>query len=280
MTVQFRFEKKLKNRERITHGTKDSNDERMYGVWRSILSFEIFASWFDFSGKGCSSLPAQWFLFPLCENMSGTDSSLIKPSNQQQRNPGNCHQHKPSLSFLQLVSKMIKTQILGLTRDFRTNGLPWSGHECRSIIAGGSGVLYCLPALFCKDNNIEQYRWITQALLSIMADYVYIDRNSWIHGIDRIFATTNTIAVIFRAVSQLQIIIVVLSIIPISAFILANRSKKQLNLQWWKYYHFIWHLAGSLSVTFVVYLLYNCPDYAEDVSTDDFVLNQFCAKAS
>ena len=196
-------------------------------LWRSIFGFEINAP-----------LPTN----SLCENTSVTDATLIKPLKEQKGNLG----QNISPSFLQQVLKTTKAQLLGTTKDFRTNGLPWKGDECRSIIAGGSGILYCLPALLCNGNGIEQVRWLTQAFLSIMADYVYIDQDSSIHGIDRIFATTNTIVIILQAASQLEMIMVFTAIIPISTFILANKSKQQLNLQSWKYYHFLWHLTGSL----------------------------------
>ena len=231
----------------------------MNDIYRSIFQLEISASSSSaFSGARNSKSTVRRVFTPLCENPSCCDS----------------------ISDKQNIYKTMAEQALGLTNEFNQNGLPWSGEQCRSIMAGGSGVLYCIPALFCKDNRIEQSLWITQAILSILADYVYIDQDSWFHGIDRIFATSNTVAVILRATFQLQAIILITGIVPIGSFILANRSKQQLNLQDWKYYHFLWHLTSSLKVAFVVYLLYNCSDYTQSFPSDDFVMNLYCSKTS
>ncbi len=183
-------------------------------------------------------------------------------------------------SVLLYVWKAFRTQISGLTKDFKSNGLPWSGPQCRSILAGGSGVLFLIPAFVCKGNTFEQTRWVIAAFLSFMADYVYIVGDSWFHGIDRIVATTNAITLILQAAIQLHAFSAFIAIIPISTFIMANRAKQQGNLQSWKYYHFLWHVTASLSIAFAVYLFYHCPDYTQDSSTDNFVMNQFCLASS
>ena len=36
-----------------------------------------------------------------------------------------------------------------LVVDFTSAGIPWEGLQCRSIMAGGSGIMYALPALVC-----------------------------------------------------------------------------------------------------------------------------------
>jgi hypothetical protein len=164
-----------------------------------------------------------------------------------------------------------------MTKEFTKNGLPWKDEECRSMMAGGSGVFYCLPALFCRSNGYEQCLWLVQAFLSVMADYVYIDKDSWIHGIDRYFAISNVVVLIFRTALGLRAIAFINAFIPISSFMMANRSKLQRNFHRWTYYHFLWHISGSISIAFTVHLLYNCPAYDEKISTDDYLLNQFCS---
>ncbi len=271
ITVHIRFEKEAKNRKRKAHLSSGNNwNEIMNDLCRSIFQLEISApSSSAFSGARNSKATVRRVFTPLCENPSCYDSISDK------QNAPN-----PATSFLQNIYQTMAEQALGLTKEFKQNGLPWSGEQCRSIMAGGSGVLFCIPALFCKDNRIEQSLWITQAILSILADYVYIDQDSWFHGIDRIFATSNVVAVIFRAAFQLQAIILITGIIPIGSFILANRSKQRLNVQEWKYYHFLWHLTSSLTAAFVVYLLYNCSDYTQSFPSDNFVMNLYCSKTS
>eukprot|EP00532_Pseudo-nitzschia_australis_P004113 CAMPEP_0168182742 /NCGR_PEP_ID=MMETSP0139_2-20121125/12057_1 /TAXON_ID=44445 /ORGANISM="Pseudo-nitzschia australis, Strain 10249 10 AB" /LENGTH=278 /DNA_ID=CAMNT_0008103695 /DNA_START=199 /DNA_END=1032 /DNA_ORIENTATION=- len=164
------------------------------------------------------------------------------------------------------------TQARGLTKEFRSCGLPWKGDQCRSVISGGSGVLFCLPAFYCRSNRLEQCLWFTQALLSVMADYVYVGNESWIHGIDRIFATVNTIAMITRGAFGLKTITTTIAVIPLSAFILANRSKQQRDLQGWIFYHFLWHLTASIILAVVVHLLSTCGDDNKDFSNVDHSL--------
>jgi len=162
------------------------------------------------------------------------------------------------------LSSCFGAQVRGMFKDFRSNGLPWRGNDCRSVISGCSGLLFCLPAFFCKSNRLEQFNWVLQALLSVMADYVYIGTDSWIHGIDRFFATTNTFAIIARAAFALNSNAITIALIPISAFVLANRAKEQLDLKGWIFYHFLWHVTASVAVTVTVHLLFTCPDFNRD----------------
>jgi hypothetical protein len=199
-----------------------------------------------------------------------------KTSGQEKEASDRLSSQSFSASIVQHASKTVVEQARGMTEEFKKNGLPWTGPQTRSLLAGGSGILYCLPALFCKSNRIEQCIWCTQAFLSVMADYAYIDRDSWFHGIDRFFATANALAVMFRASYGLKLDTLIIATIPFSAFILANRSKQQRCLQWWIYYHFLWHVTSSTSVAYTVYLLYNCPDYDEDLSSYSYPLDRFC----
>jgi len=181
-------------------------------------------------------------------------------------------------TFLQIANTVVIQVQETTIKEFQNPGLPWTVYECRSVIAGGSGVLYCLPALFCKSDNITQCIWVTQALLSVMADYVYVGRKSCIHGVDRCFATANTFAIIFQAAFGLKSITMILAIFPISCFLLANRSKRKFDLKMWIWYHFLWHLSGSVNAAFATYLLYTCPDYNnEDSSTLHSLLNHVCS---
>lgn len=180
-------------------------------------------------------------------------------------------------TFLQIVNT-VAIQVQETTiKEFQNPGLPWTVNECRSVIAGGSGILYCLPAFFCKGNNITQCIWVTQALLSIMADYVYVGEKSCIHGVDRCFAIANVFALIFQAAFGLKSITLILTVFPISCFLLANRSKRKFNLQGWIWYHFLWHLSGSICAAISTYWLYTCPDYNEDPSTLHSLLNHVCS---
>lgn len=158
------------------------------------------------------------------------------------------------------LSETAAFQFNGLTEGFRKSGLPWDGAACRSWMAGGSGVLYCLPALFCGGDRLEQCAWILQAVLSVMADYSLIDRDSVVHGVDRCYATFNVLATVYRASAggtlDLPTVVGAASL-PLSCFVMANRAKRRLDLRAWHRWHGAWHLAGAVVVSLIVRVLYS-----------------------
>ena len=53
-----------------------------------------------------------------------------------------------------------------LLEDFTGSGLPWRGKKVRSVLAGGSGVLYACASLACP-GWWEKAMWILQAAFSV-----------------------------------------------------------------------------------------------------------------
>ena len=161
--------------------------------------------------------------------------------------------------FHHCISHALSLHLTSLLKDFRSNGLPWQGDQCRSLMAGGSGCLYALPALYSCSRS-EQALWITQSILSVCADYFNVHHDSVAHGIDRIFATFVLVNTCFRGSSILQWWTPIWAVLPCSFFVAASGAKKDLNLELWHWYHFFWHLTGSFVCMMMVYLIYNCPD--------------------
>lgn len=178
------------------------------------------------------------------------------------------------------LAKTVLLQVNGLTEGFRTSGLPWDGPQCRSWMAGGSGILYCLPAFVSPTNSLEQFAWIIQAIFSVMADYIFIDQESIFHGIDRYYATFNVFATIVRASMKVDLsFVVVATTIPLFCFVMANRSKQRLDLQAWHYWHGAWHMTGAVVVSFVVHLLYSCQSFVSTLSVGATpIWGSFCKK--
>jgi hypothetical protein len=170
-----------------------------------------------------------------------------------------CCEHHP-------LFQTIRHQLQGMTDDFCQSGLPWSGPQCRSPFAGGTGVLYSLPALCCQNNPLEQCTWILQAFLSVMADYVCIHDDSLFHGMDRFFATFNTVAMLWRAAWYLHPLMLLLAILPLSCFVQANRAKAAGDLSQWQWYHGWWHITGSVAVAVAVHGIYYCGGEESDSS--------------
>jgi len=140
------------------------------------------------------------------------------------------------------------------------NNLPWKGEQTRSLIAGGSGILYTLPALASPSTaRVEQTAWVIQAILSVWADYFHVHHNHVAHGIDFVWATNITILTIIRSAIWLEWWFVIISVVPIGFRIGTENCKQSNNLALWHWLHFGWHVTGSLQCTLAVYLLYNCP---------------------
>ena len=162
-------------------------------------------------------------------------------------------------------------QFKGLTEDFQKSGLPWDGYQCRSILAGGSGIMYALPSLLVTSlDYTEKIMWIVQAVLSVLADYVHIHHDSIWHGIDRYFATFNTLATLYRATRMLNPYFCLgCLMLPLGSYVAANRAKNAKKLIQWQYCHLAWHVTGSLLVLVIVYLIKHCPDITSNNDNDE-----------
>lgn len=159
-----------------------------------------------------------------------------------------------------MVYRAAATQMEALFTNFRSNGLPWEGYQCRSAKAGLSGAFFALPMLFCKGNRYEQAWWILQATTSVQADYFYIHTRSAWHGCDRIVAQLSVIGMVIRGMFVLQPwVIPLLLLAPIASFSLATHAKDNDQLERWHWHHLSWHIAAPLSLMIGVYLSYNCP---------------------
>ena len=68
--------------------------------------------------------------------------------------------------------------------------------EVRAPVSGLSGALFALPAA-CTPDPAEQALWVFQAVVSVLADYVYIGGPSPAHGVDRVLASFNFLRLAF-----------------------------------------------------------------------------------
>ena len=156
-----------------------------------------------------------------------------------------------------LIPGFISHQVKGIIHDFCDNGLPWDGYQCRSLRAGGSGCLFALPCLFAS-HPLEQLAWLIQGFLSVWADYFHIHHASVAHGIDRIFANTLVVAMVWRAGRRLQWWTPALVVIPLAFFAGAHRAKKHENLEAWHWFHLGWHISASSLCCIIIHLMETC----------------------
>ena len=184
--------------------------------------------------------------------------------------------------------------------------------SCRSFWSGGTGILFSiLPnivllrrKLYYSSNHLQLNEsstdpsmeiqllvvcWLIQGILSVLADYVYIDVNHMMHGIDRIWSMCMYCYMIYQSYYTMSLpTLFLLNAIAGSAYIVANSAKKvevgvtlfsttatnddgtmiavattNNHIQRWMYYHGIWHIVGSTVSMIVMYLVYDyCPSTA------------------
>ena len=132
-----------------------------------------------------------------------------------------------------------------LFKEFTSSGLPWRGEKCRSLLAGGSGILYALAALGCP-TLWEQAMWVSQALISVWADYFHVHHDHVAHGIDRYYASFMTMRMTFICFTRLQPYMALLAVIPIGCCSRSAKAKADRDVDRWIFWHFWWHAAGSL----------------------------------
>ena len=175
--------------------------------------------------------------------------------------------------------------------------------SCRSFWSGGTGILFSiLPnivllrrKLYYSSNHLQLNEsstdpsmeiqllvvcWLIQGIISVLADYVYIDVNHMMHGIDRIWSMCMYCYMIYQSYYTMSLpTLFLLNAIAGSAYIVANSAKKvevgvtlfsakttpsnddgtmtavattNIHIQRWMYYHGIW---GSIDLCIQVYPL-------------------------
>jgi len=135
---------------------------------------------------------------------------------------------------------------------FCSTNLPWKDESCKHILSGLSGVFYLLPICLSNSALWDNIAWIMQAILSIMADYIYIQQPHFIHGVDKVFAVYNISRIMFRVYPVSSLIPTIPMLI---LFVLSHYFKMVNNVQGWIYCHFCWHLVGGITCTYGMYLL-------------------------
>jgi len=97
--------------------------------------------------------------------------------------------------------------------------------------------------------------WLLQAFLSVTADYFYVNDLHVVHGIDRIFATYNTIRIIMIVALNLPVWTVVFAILPLSMYYNGALAKKSMNVKKWIMFHTLWHFTGGFLCMFFTYMV-------------------------
>lgn len=81
---------------------------------------------------------------------------------------------------------------------FCSTNLPWTDSSCKHVLSGLSGIFYLLPICLPTVSVWDNIAFITQAILSIMADYLYIQQPHFIHGVDKVFSVYNIARIMYK----------------------------------------------------------------------------------
>jgi len=162
--------------------------------------------------------------------------------------------------------------------------MPWRDEQCRSAMAGLSGILYAMAALACPSPwekalwCLQVPRWRAsqenmkspyypsglcflphaQAALSVWADYFQIHHDHVAHGIDRCLATFNTFRMILLGLHRLQPLVALLGVIPLTCCFRAAGAKADNDLDGWMFWHGAWHVTGAALITCIMAAAHGC----------------------
>jgi len=89
----------------------------------------------------------------------------------------------------------------------------------------------------------------------VSADYFYVNDLHIVHGLDRIFATYNTIRMILLVGSNLPIWTVSFALLPLAMYYNGALAKKTNRVDRWIFFHTLWHLFGGVLCAFFTYML-------------------------
>mmetsp|Transcript_30053 Transcript_30053/g.56177 ORF Transcript_30053/g.56177 Transcript_30053/m.56177 type:complete len:193 (-) Transcript_30053:233-811(-) len=165
--------------------------------------------------------------------------------------------------------RVVITHIVNMSIDMQTSGLPFE--DSKNVWSGLTGFMYGLPAL-ATPFWWERCLWLLQAILSVLADYTYVNDMHVVHGIDRIFATYNTIRIILLVASTLPLWTVLFALIPLSFYYRGAMAKKKNRVETWIVCHMWWHITGGIlcaAFTYIIRYVYRAgdPAYLADHTT-------------
>lgn len=146
---------------------------------------------------------------------------------------------------------MLELQYNLLFKEYCNTNIPWKENR-QSILAGYSGMFYLCPCFYIQSSFFYYIPWIIQAIVSVMADYYYINTPGYIHGIDRWVATLMTIGMMYYTFYKMSLNGIIIIVPPLLLYTIANQKKKEHDYDSWVIYHFLWHLVCVLLSIYVL----------------------------
>lgn len=130
----------------------------------------------------------------------------------------------------------------------------------KSKIIGISSFLYAIPFIWGA--------WpiyILQAFSSFMSDFVMTGNDSYWHPFDRLLATLNTIYVIGNSVLIIPVYYsITLTICSLSCYFVSTRFIKREYMKGYVFFHTLWHVTSSASISYVMYSACGTPIFNDD----------------
>lgn len=156
------------------------------------------------------------------------------------------------------LSRQVTTHLRNMTLNFGKTCVHFGGVK-RSVCAGCSGVLFVLPGVVAlRGADIENSRlvlvaFITQAVLSVMSDYVSTGRNSFWHGLDRWMSTLMTIWMFWMA-HKVSPKYVAIGMPPLFCLYRSKNAIARGNWRGYVMWHTAWHVSAVAASSLVIWL--------------------------
>jgi len=155
-------------------------------------------------------------------------------------------------------SRTVTTHLRNMTLNFGKTCMPWGVK--RSVCAGCSGVLFVLPGVVAfREADIENSRlvlvaFVTQAVLSVMSDYVSTGKDSLWHGLDRWMSSVMTIGMVWYAHNALSPKHVAIAMPPLFCLYHSKNAIARGNWRGYVMWHTAWHVSAVAACSWVMWL--------------------------
>lgn len=158
--------------------------------------------------------------------------------------------------MLERVWRIFKEHIELITTDFTRANHPWNKS---SKWVGYTAIFYLLPILFIKDTNIwttlYKVMWAVQTIFVFSSDFVFGNpKDTPVHGIDRLLATTMTLSMIVITLKYYSIWFALAgAFFPVYFVYLSKVYTAKKDWDKYVFYQSAWHVTGPIIASYVLY---------------------------
>ena len=154
------------------------------------------------------------------------------------------------------VIRIFKEHLGLITTKFTKANHPW---DKKSKWVGYTAFFYLLPIFFIKDTGkwttFYKIMWAVQTLFVFSSDYVFGNpKDTPVHGIDRLLATTMTLSMIVITLKHYSIWFAFAgAFFPVYFVYLSKVYTEKKDWDKYVFYQSAWHVTGQIIASYVLY---------------------------